>query len=881
MRRQLWAATKYIFIVIPFALIVLFIAGGVRSLNINNAIDKIYIEHEGSLELISYVIESKFEEYRQTLLLAENSNELQMFLADPSAENQENLTQLLGRIAVNREYIKGLTISTNEGQPLFGVTMFEDTPKPFENQLTYTAHWDNLTNVVRSIPPGQINFSPFSYTTHIVEGACLTLLGMQMPIYNEGDFALILGMLVDNQSIFSLFDQILFNHADECFFTLLDSHGILMYEHQNTSSLVPCGENINYAELYPALWEHLHAKPSQPFVMEDKHYIHQAFSPLVDKSLFYTNYPNLMNGFFTIDEEEMLASSDAFGVRAPWLPWALAISVLIIGSAILLLNYFRIQSKELLEVSSLVSDNSHDGVLILTPTKRVIYCNPTLTLISGFNRDEIFRGALRIVNLDGNSFALHQKEERWEGFVWLQGKRHITLTHVALHSVFGTKGNEGRLVALFSNPRNLARESVTSLLFTSTTQAGRLDAYPLQIFERKARHSGQFAITYVKIDNLDLLESQYSLSEHYHLSARLLRRIVETLSPGSIIIQYSPDTFLLALACDENSVGELLNSIHSNLVAPVFTHTEQSQRVIVSMGVSELYTPGSSLEELLRQSRIALAGLNHSHEHGYLQYGAVVNQQLNRYYSIVDAFKGALKARTINIHYQPVVSAVTNRIVGVEALARWTHPFLGPLSPSEFIPIVEEQSLERELGRYVIEEVGLVMAEIKNRGIHPISFSINLCPTELQDKELVSHLVETLDRHNLAHRHLIIELTERTLLHDLNQANRVLDELHANGIEVAIDDFGTGFSSLKYLHELNVDIIKIDRSFIKDYPDDEGAIFRAMVGMTKELNIPIMAEGIETNEQLHFIQNLQVPFYQGFLFSKAIDKDALLALLSS
>lgn len=153
-------------------------------------------------------------------------------------------------------------------------------------------------------------------------------------------------------------------------------------------------------------------------------------------------------------------------------------------------------------------------------------------------------------------------------------------------------------------------------------------------------------------------------------------------------------------------------------------------------------------------------------------------------------------------------------------------------------------------------------------------------PTWITDKHLVSHIVETLDAYNLEHKHLIIELTERSLLSDLESANIVLDQLAQNNIEVAIDDFGTGFSSLKYLHELNVDIIKIDRSFIQHYPDsDEGIILRAMVGMTKELEIPIMVEGIETEEQLHFIKTLNVPYYQGFLFSKAVDEEALVNLL--
>jgi EAL domain-containing protein (putative c-di-GMP-specific phosphodiesterase class I) len=168
----------------------------------------------------------------------------------------------------------------------------------------------------------------------------------------------------------------------------------------------------------------------------------------------------------------------------------------------------------------------------------------------------------------------------------------------------------------------------------------------------------------------------------------------------------------------------------------------------------------------------------------------------------------------------PVVDVLTNRIIAAEALIRWTHPTLGPLSPAEFIPIVEQNNLERMLGKFVVEEVSGFLRQLDaiDRGI---SISMNLCPTELQDPDLVGHMVRVLDSKDISHERLIIELTERTLLTDMKAANSFLDKLHLEHIQVAIDDFGTGFSSLSYLHELNVDVLKIDRSFIKDYPDQE------------------------------------------------------------
>ncbi len=143
----------------------------------------------------------------------------------------------------------------------------------------------------------------------------------------------------------------------------------------------------------------------------------------------------------------------------------------------------------------------------------------------------------------------------------------------------------------------------------------------------------------------------------------------------------------------------------------------------------------------------------------------------------------------------------------------------------------------------------------------------------LQDPSLVNFITERLNTYNIEPGRLKVELTERTLMSDLKRVQGILDQLREHNIKVALDDFGVGFSSLSYLHDLELDLIKIDRSFIKDYPaNDDGIILKAMVRMAKELKIPTLIEGIETKEQLNFVKSLQVDFYQGFYFSKAVNE---------
>jgi EAL domain-containing protein (putative c-di-GMP-specific phosphodiesterase class I) len=302
--------------------------------------------------------------------------------------------------------------------------------------------------------------------------------------------------------------------------------------------------------------------------------------------------------------------------------------------------------------------------------------------------------------------------------------------------------------------------------------------------------------------------------------------------------------------------------------------------VRILCGVSRRSENGFQAQEMLSQARMALATLDHYRKSGFLVYDEGVNEQLTRYYDILQVFPRAIAAGDIEVYFQPVVHTTEGRVIGAEALARWQHPSLGSVSPAEFLPIVEQNGMERLLGDYVLKKVVAFLGLLKLPVDQDFYISMNLCPTELQDKNLVSDMVRVMGKHGVPHRRLVIELTERTLLTDLPAANSVLAGLRKEGIRVAIDDFGTGFSSLSYLKNLKVDTLKIDRSFIKDYPEgDDGSILKAIVGMAFELDMHVVAEGVETQVQLDFLRQIGCGAFQGFLFSRAVDSDRFMELL--
>lgn len=234
----------------------------------------------------------------------------------------------------------------------------------------------------------------------------------------------------------------------------------------------------------------------------------------------------------------------------------------------------------------------------------------------------------------------------------------------------------------------------------------------------------------------------------------------------------------------------------------------------------------------------------------------------------------------MRLYYQAQLSVESGTIIGAEALIRWEHPVLGTVSPDEFLPILQEQQQLDHLGRFVITESIQFLSRnlaFLRAACPAFSLSINLSPEEFSNPSLIDLLGSQLREHRIPDNYLTVELTEHTAVENLTSANSTLDKLHAQGIAIAIDDFGTGFSSLSYIMELSIDMIKIDRSFISRYPDSQSiTIYKTVLLLAKEVGATVLAEGVEKAEQLAFLAEIGCDQYQGYYFSKAVDEAVFL-----
>jgi len=240
----------------------------------------------------------------------------------------------------------------------------------------------------------------------------------------------------------------------------------------------------------------------------------------------------------------------------------------------------------------------------------------------------------------------------------------------------------------------------------------------------------------------------------------------------------------------------------------------------------------------------------------------------------------ALEREEFFLLYQPQVDASSGRIIGVEALMRWNHPELGIVSPAEFIPLAEETGLIVPIGEWVLRTACQQTKMLHDEDFN-LRVSVNLSTRQLQEAGLAKKIIGIIEETGIKAQNLELEVTESALLHNADSAVNILNEIRNTGVTISIDDFGTGYSSLGYLKRLPIDVLKIDRSFVQDITNDpnDASLVMAIISLAHNLRLKIVAEGVETVEQLKLLHLLRCDEWQGFLFSKPITFDKFRELI--
>lgn len=358
---------------------------------------------------------------------------------------------------------------------------------------------------------------------------------------------------------------------------------------------------------------------------------------------------------------------------------------------------------------------------------------------------------------------------------------------------------------------------------------------------------------------------------------RLLRMVADRLraieGAHNTICRHGGDEFIL-LAPGIVAKGEAVDLAKEVLaiMSEPFAIEGQAVEVGCSIGITLAPDDGADAESLIRKADIAMYKAKEQGRLGYQVFTPAMDQQLAERRRLEEKLRRAIKADEIVIHLQPKFSFATGAVIGFEALARWESEDLGTVPPARFIPVAEEAGLICAIGRSVVRQVLAILRTWREEGCQVVPVAVNLSAIQLRDPGLVAEIELLLAEYGIPAGLLEMELTESMLMGDVDEVRAILARLRGVGIKLSIDDFGTGYSSLSYLKSFPLNILKIDRSFVVDLPDDHGAgaICLAIINMAKALSLEVVAEGVETEAQADFLRVHGCDFAQGYLFGRPV-----------
>jgi diguanylate cyclase (GGDEF)-like protein len=389
-----------------------------------------------------------------------------------------------------------------------------------------------------------------------------------------------------------------------------------------------------------------------------------------------------------------------------------------------------------------------------------------------------------------------------------------------------------------------------------------------------ARRQTSVAVLFLDLDQFKLVNDSLGHAAGDELLAAVAPRIEQALRPGDTVARFGGDEFAV-LAEDignERGATRIAERIAETLSRP-FILREREHFVSASVGIA-IGTGSEAPEALIRDADSALYRAKERGRGGYEIFDEVMRSRVIEHMQIENDLRRALQREELELHYQPVVKLRDGTIVAMEALLRWNHPDRGLVGPLGFIPVAEESRLIVPIGRWVIEEACRQASEWQ--ALHPdsapVSVAVNLSARQIADPDLLSHIEGSVRANRIDPSSLWLELTETTLLDDTAFVERTLEALKGLGVRLVLDDFGVGFSSLGYLKRLPLAMIKLDRSFVENLTENshDAAIVRAVNEMAESMEIGVVAEGIETGEQLRMATTLGCGFAQGFHFSEPV-----------
>ncbi len=430
--------------------------------------------------------------------------------------------------------------------------------------------------------------------------------------------------------------------------------------------------------------------------------------------------------------------------------------------------------------------------------------------------------------------------------------------------------------------RDVSAARAMALQMTHSTQHDLLTGLPnrvllndrlSQAIALALRHRRKVAVLVFDLDGFKHINDSLGHPIGDKLLQSVANRLVDSVRGSDTVSRQGGDEFVVLLSEVAQSEDAAITARRTlQAVAEAHSIDEHDFHITTSIGVSVYPDDGLDAETLIKNADTAMYQAKENGRQSYQFFKPAMNVRAVERQSIEENLRRALERQEFSLHYQPKINLKSGKITGAEALLRWTHPTRGPVSPAQFIPVAEDCGLILPIGNWVLREACKQARAWLDAGLPLGTMAVNISSMEFRDDNFLENVFTTLKDTGLDPRSLELELTESVLMKRAESAASILKTLRASGVQIAVDDFGTGYSSLSYLRKFPIDALKIDQSFVRQItsaPDDT-TIVTAVISMGRSLKLRVVAEGVETQQELEFLQAHQCDEAQGYYFSRPV-----------
>ncbi len=544
-------------------------------------------------------------------------------------------------------------------------------------------------------------------------------------------------------------------------------------------------------------------------------------------------------------------------------------------------------------------ESSTNAVMITAaaPHNPIVYVNPAYERITGYRADEALGNSPRLLfgdDLDqpGIDELRAAIREQRDGHAVLRCYRKdgtLFWNDVVMSPVRDEHGAvvnfisiQHDITAIKAYESELAHRSTHDAL-TGLPNRVLLQDRLAQTIQHSGRKGHELWLVSIDLDRFKFTNSRLGHKGGDRLLQIVAARLQAAVRPVDTVARLGGDEFALLLLPERGGVApraEQLQRVLDSLAAPlVLDGTELF--LTASAGIAAFPTDSKEPGVLAERADMAMFRAKEMGGNQYQFYTAAMNERLGERLRIESALRTALERREFELHYQPQVDCSTGRIMGMEALIRWRHPEMGMVAPNRFIPLAEETGQILAVGHWVLRSACRQLRDWQRAGRQELRIAVNVSARQLAEPDFVQDVADVLADTGLAPRCLELELTESAVMNDVAHATAVMHELKKLGVKLAIDDFGTGYSSLAHLKRFEIDVLKIDQTFVRDLtvdPDD-AAIVTTIIALADNLGLEVISEGVETQEQLDFLRRHGCRHMQGYFFGRPLPAEAFLALL--